>query len=57
MFERAAWGGDVPPFILTRFDNSSVKGGQDQIVSLIIYEWKDERLVGVVDNPDDLDVG
>ena len=56
MYSKAAWGGTVEPFILTKFDNSSYKGDKDAIVSFIIFEWHDENLLGVTLNPDDLSV-
>lgn len=47
MYSRKAWGGEVDPFILTKFakvedDTTS----QDNIVSLVIFEWADESLIG-----------
>lgn len=56
MYSMAAWGGSVDPFILTTFDNSSYKGDEDAIVSFVIFEWRDEHLLGITANPDDIDV-
>jgi hypothetical protein len=47
MYSRKAWGGEIDPFILTKFvkvedDTSS----QDNLVSLVIFEWADESLIG-----------
>ncbi|KAI0122097.1 lung seven transmembrane receptor-domain-containing protein [Daldinia grandis] len=53
MYSRSAWGGPVDPFILTKFPNQTVEGDDDPIVSLVIFEWKDEDLIGVATNPDD----
>uniref|UniRef100_A0A093UW06 Membrane protein PTM1 n=1 Tax=Talaromyces marneffei PM1 TaxID=1077442 RepID=A0A093UW06_TALMA len=45
MYSRKAWGGDIDPFILTKFmkveDNA-----EDALVSLVIFEWGDEALIG-----------
>ena len=47
MYSRKAWGGDVDPFILTKFIKVADDTPGDPIVSLIIYEWKDEELIGI----------
>jgi hypothetical protein len=47
MYSRKAWGGDVEPFILTKFIKAADDTPGDPIVSLIIYEWKDEELIGI----------
>jgi hypothetical protein len=52
MYSRKAWGGDVDPFILTKFIKVADDTAEDPIVSLIIYEWKDEDLIGVKPTPD-----
>jgi hypothetical protein len=46
MYSKAAWGGPVDPFILTVFPNETIQGDDDPIVSLIIFEWKDQELIG-----------
>jgi hypothetical protein len=51
MYSQAAWGGATEPFILTKFDNSSFKGDADAIVSFVIFEWRDEKLLGAQPNP------
>lgn len=45
MYSQQAWGGPVDPFILIKF--LPYTGGQDPVVSLVIFEWKDEDLIGV----------
>ncbi len=45
MYSQNLWGGPVDPFILVRFDKYD--GPDDPIVSLVIFEWKDEEFVGV----------
>ena len=37
----------MDPFILTKFIQATPEGDEDPIVSLVIFEWKDEDLVGV----------
>ncbi|KAF3483449.1 PTM1 [Arthroderma uncinatum] len=44
MYGKKAWGGDINPFILLRME--SVKDKKDQIMSLVMFEWKDEDLIG-----------
>ncbi|KAI0851774.1 lung seven transmembrane receptor-domain-containing protein [Daldinia vernicosa] len=53
MYSKSDWGGPVEPFILTTFPNQTVEGDNDPVVSLVIFEWKDEDLIGVPSNPDD----
>ncbi|KAL6721791.1 Membrane protein ptm1 [Lecanora helva] len=47
MYSRSAWGGDTDPFIETTFIKIDPTGDEDPVVSLVIFEWKDEPLVGV----------
>lgn len=47
MYSRKAWGGSIDPFILTTFvkpDGLGLDG--DPLVSLVIFEWGDEDLIG-----------
>ncbi|MCJ1393201.1 hypothetical protein MMC18_006073 [Xylographa bjoerkii] len=53
MYSQASWGGSVDPFILTMFDNSTYTGEKDAIVSFVIFEWRDESLLGIRAKPDD----
>lgn len=46
MYSKSAWGGDVDPFILTTFMKTDSEGDEDPLVSLVIFEWRDEDLVG-----------
>ncbi|KAI3398460.1 hypothetical protein diail_9141 [Diaporthe ilicicola] len=50
MYSKSAWGGPVDPFILIKFIPH--EGDQDPIVSLVVFEWKDEDLIGVYPSPD-----
>ncbi|KAI1426045.1 lung seven transmembrane receptor-domain-containing protein [Xylaria sp. FL1777] len=52
MYSKAAWGGPVDPFILTVFPNDSINADEDPVVSLIIFEWKDQDLIGAFPNPE-----
>jgi hypothetical protein len=47
MYSKAAWGGPVDPFILTVFPQKDIEGDGDPIVSLVVFEWKDESLIGI----------
>ena len=57
MYSKTAWGGSVDPFILTKFIQATPQGDEDPIVSLVIFEWKDEDLVGVWPSEDAPKVG
>ena len=46
MYSKSAWGGDVNPFILTKFIKTTTEGDEDPLVSLVVFEWRDEDLVG-----------
>lgn len=50
MYSQQAWGGAVDPFILLKF--MPYEGDQDPVVSLVIFEWKDEDLIGVFPSAD-----
>lgn len=56
MYSRKAWGGNVDPFILTKFMKpEDIPDGEDPIVSLVVFEWQDKHLIGKpVDPPDDV---
>lgn len=45
MYSRKAWGGDIDPFILTKFVKVE-DDTEDALVSLVIFEWGDEALIG-----------
>lgn len=50
MYSRRAWGGAVDPYILAKFIKP--EGGNeptaDPIVSLVIFEWRDVDLIGII---------
>ncbi|KAI1490866.1 lung seven transmembrane receptor-domain-containing protein [Biscogniauxia mediterranea] len=54
MYSKSSWGGPVDPFIQTTFPNKTYEGDDDPIVSLVIFEWRDEDLIGVYPTPDSL---
>lgn len=47
MYSKSDWGGSVDPFISVIFPNKTVLADTDPKVSLIIFEWRDEGLIGV----------
>lgn len=47
MYSKKSWGGSVDPFILVKFLNNTLPEGDDPTVSLVIFEWKDRKFVGV----------
>lgn len=50
MYSRTAWGGDIDPFILVRFNKVEDEG--DHMSSLVIFEWKDQDFVLFQPTPD-----
>lgn len=61
MYSKKAWGGSVDPFILTKFikaeEDKAKEGSDDPLVSLVVYEWRDESLIGVWPSPEAAEVG
>jgi hypothetical protein len=56
MYGPGAWGGNVDPFILVKFQQAE-KGQEDTHVSLIMYEWRDQPLLGMPNPENDEEVG
>lgn len=52
MYSKKAWGGSVDPFITAKFIKDSPEGLDDPLISLVIYEWKDEDLIGIWPSPE-----
>lgn len=52
MYSRKTWGGPVDPYISVVFPKQQAEADKDPIVSVVIFEWKDEDLIGVLENPD-----
>lgn len=56
MYSRKSWGGSIDPFISVTFEPRTEED-QDPIVSMVIFEWRDERFVGIRTTPDAVGVG
>ncbi|CAG8976081.1 hypothetical protein HYALB_00002359 [Hymenoscyphus albidus] len=54
MYSKIAWGGAVDPHILVKFIKEDVADNSDPIVSMVIFEWKDYDLIGVLPTPNSL---
>lgn len=53
MYSKKTWGGNVDPYILIKFMHpDDIPEGQDPIVSLVVFEWKDRPLIGKPDPKD-----
>ncbi|KAI5357663.1 hypothetical protein Slin15195_G035400 [Septoria linicola] len=53
MYSRKTWGGNVDPYILVKFVHpDNIPEGQDPIVSLVIFEWRDRPYIGKPDPKD-----
>ncbi|KAH8801679.1 lung seven transmembrane receptor-domain-containing protein [Xylogone sp. PMI_703] len=52
MYSRKAWGGDVDPHILIDFMKNTTEDDSDPIASFVVFEWKDEPLIGVYPTAD-----
>lgn len=54
MYSRKAWGGSIDPYIETVFVKDNEAGDSDPLVSVVIFEWSDENLIGrsVSDDPE-----
>lgn len=56
MYDRKTWGGAVDPHILVKFIKNTAEDDSDPIASMIIFEWKDYDLIGVLPTPDSIQV-
>ena len=60
MYSKTAWGGDVDPFISAKFIQVEPGEGEDvdpdPTVSVVVFEWRDEDLVGVWPSDDATEV-
>jgi hypothetical protein len=56
MYSRKAWGGAVDPHILVKFIKETAENDSDPIASMVIFEWKDYDLVGVLPAGDSIQV-
>ncbi|KAI5300986.1 hypothetical protein KEM56_002059, partial [Ascosphaera pollenicola] len=46
VYGKKSWWGSIDPHISVTFDKKSQKEGEDPLVSLLIFEWKDRHLIG-----------
>jgi hypothetical protein len=60
MYSRKSWGGNVDPFIDTKFLPYAPPAGQqgidDPTVAFLIFEWQDEALIGVSNRDNEAEV-
>ncbi len=56
MYSKKAWGGAVDPHILVKWIKDTSQDDTERIASMIIFEWKDYDLIGVLPTPDSLSV-
>ncbi len=60
MYSKVQWGGDVDPFISAKFLKVEPGEGEDvdpdPMVSVVIFEWRDQELVGVWPSADAAEV-
>jgi hypothetical protein len=56
MYDQKTWGGAVDPHILVKFIKNTVEDDSDPIASMIIFEWKDYDLIGVLPTADSIQV-
>jgi Lung seven transmembrane receptor len=52
MYSRSAWGGAVDPFILTTFVKNDEADPDDPLVSVVVFEWQDEKYIGKLPTAD-----
>ncbi|KAL8971026.1 MAG: hypothetical protein Q9197_003495 [Variospora fuerteventurae] len=52
MYSKKGWGGDTDPFIQTTFEKGSNPNDKDVYISLVVFEFRDEDLIGVWPSPD-----
>ncbi|KAF4636805.1 hypothetical protein G7Y89_g1293 [Cudoniella acicularis] len=54
MYSKTSWGGAVDPHILVKFLKEDVEGDADPITSMVIFEWRDYDLLGILPTPESL---
>ncbi|KAL8829524.1 MAG: hypothetical protein Q9170_006126 [Blastenia crenularia] len=52
MYSKKGWGGDMDPFILTTINKDPPPDDQDAFISFVVFEFRDEDLIGVWPSPD-----
>lgn len=57
MYSRKAWGGSVDPYILIKWTaDTAAQSDPDPVVSMVIFEWRDYDLIGVLPTKDSFQV-
>ena len=56
MYSASTWGGSVDPHILVKFVKETVEDDSDPIASMVIFEWRDYDLIGMLPTPDSMQV-
>lgn len=46
MYSKNSWGGPVDPYIDVKFTDAGKDRGDDPVVSLLIFDWMDQDLIG-----------
>lgn len=47
MYSSTSWGGAVDPYILVKLERpDNIPAGEDPVVSLVIFEWRDHAKIG-----------
>ncbi|KAI1000928.1 hypothetical protein K3495_g7272 [Podosphaera aphanis] len=52
IYSREAWGGAVDPQILIKFTRQTINDDSEPLVSMVIFEWNDFDLIGVLPTPE-----
>ena len=53
MYRKGVWGGETDPYIMTTFNAvEGEEGDDDPTVSMVLFEWYDEPLLGVYPTPE-----
>ncbi|KAL8932675.1 MAG: hypothetical protein Q9211_006181 [Gyalolechia sp. 1 TL-2023] len=52
MYSKKGWGGDINPYVQTTIEKAPPPDDQDAFVSLVVFEFRDEDLIGVWPSPD-----
>lgn len=53
MYSKSSWGGPVDPYIHVKFTDVGKDQGDDPIVSLLIFDWKDQDFLNVLPDGED----
>ncbi|KAL2189044.1 hypothetical protein L209DRAFT_763640 [Thermothelomyces heterothallicus CBS 203.75] len=53
MYSKSSWGGPVDPYIHVKFTGVGKDQGDDPMVSLLIFDWKDQDFLNVLPDGED----